>query len=79
MRHKYVEEKYPKWFINGDLICAFNTKREFDVSIRTRMSESELVNLVEEHNMTVEKLCEIACAWADSDHKAFTDFWYDKV
>lgn len=75
MKYKYVEEEYPNWFVNGDLILAFNNKREKDISIKG-LTKEEVDALIAEHNLVVEKLCEIACAWAESDHEAFTKYWY---
>jgi hypothetical protein len=72
MRAKYVEEKYPKWFDHGGLVIGFQTERE-----KNRPSSFDLVD---EHNLVVDKLAEMALAWDETDTESFTKFWYgDKI
>lgn len=76
MREKYVFETYPMWFENGGLILAFDTKREKDIDIRTPLTKADIEAIINEHDLVVKKLADMACAWAESDHDAFTKYWY---
>jgi hypothetical protein len=70
MRYKYIEEEYPHWFtVNDETVIAHNTDREDFVPVIDERA-------IKEHSLVVEKLCEIACAWAESDHDAFANYWY---
>lgn len=79
MRQKYVEERYPSWFTTGtypdgrkSLLLAHNTDRETEVAVIPEDADK----IMKEHDLLLDKLCEIAVAWAESDNESFTKFWY---
>jgi len=79
MRYKYVEELYPEWFQHGndgDLVIAYNVAGESEIQKGKPLSQEDIEKLIKEHDRTVNRLCEVACAWSNSDDEAFTKFWY---
>lgn len=76
MRWKYVEEAFPRFFRSGgEIYIGFNSNREDSVE---ETSKALFNFLDKEHNLVIDRLCEMACAWDESDHEAFEKFWYKK-
>ena len=76
MKAKYVEERYPLWYVFG-----WHKDRRVDVTdgkqdVMGHVAEDDVTTAISEHNQLVNAMVQIAQAWNASDPEAFKRYWY---
>jgi hypothetical protein len=76
MKDKYIEEKFPIYFVFGEHDDGrVDIASAADDTIATVTREHAEV-LIQQHNILVQALCDLAQAFNKADPTAFKTFWY---
>jgi hypothetical protein len=77
MRWKYVEERFPRWFVFGEsadgLRCDLN---DGDRDVLESISRRDAAALIGERDRIVDAMCEMAMAFYEASPEAFDAHWY---
>ena len=77
MREKYIEEKYPRYFIFGThkdgLVDVADTNNDTLVTVTRRQA----LDIISERDKIVDRLVEVCQAMDEVDHKGFSKIWYE--
>jgi len=76
MREKYVEERFPRYFIfgqsaDGKLVDVATTEGD----VLTSVSVENAKSVIESHNKVIQFMCDLADAFDKAAPEAFKDFW----
>jgi hypothetical protein len=79
MREKYVEERFPRYFIwgetrDGRVDVSDVTGTYHAVHVPRKFAE----HIIDERDNAVDMLVELALALDNADHDIFTKIWYGK-
>jgi len=74
VREKYIEERYPRWFVFGNGPAGIKDVDISDgtVDVATRVSKETAEQLITAHNNTIDALIRLAQAFDAADEAAFS-------
>jgi len=76
MKPKYVEERYPQWFVFGKSSPALADISNGTEDVAVNVEQPEADSLINEHNAAIEMLTTLAQALNKENPERFKKIWY---
>lgn len=76
MNEKYIEERYPRWFIFGKSAEGLVDVSNGNQDVITNVTEAQANELIAERNKLIDALVECAQGFDESNPGGFKVYWY---
>ena len=79
MRHKYITDAFPRYFVFGEHSDGMVDVADSSSSTIVTMSLDNANKVITDRDKLINKLCEMAEAFEQADGVAFERFWYASI
>lgn len=79
MKHQYIEQRFPKYFVFGEYPETGNVDiSDGTVDVAVNVTKETAAKIIAERDKIVSFITAMANAFDAADAKAFDDFWYSE-